>query len=317
MKTRKLRLIALALLVLLVFVPTTAVSAAIPSPTSDFYVADYAEVLDSDLEAYIIEKNISLYENTGAQIVVVTVDYLDGMEIEDYAYTLFNQWKIGSAQKNNGVLLLMVVGENRAWALQGKGLEHSLPSGELGQILNTYLKDDFLNGRYSIGTRKTFDVLYSEVAQIYGFHPGGTTVSPQPTPKPKVGTTASTAPRNTTSSSSFSFPWGILILILIVYFIARSKRRRSTSSYRGRRIFPPYISTSRRRYDDNTTRSSRRSKDDDDDSFFGGSGGGFFSGGGGSSRGGGGGFSGGGSSSRDGGGFSGGGGSSRGGGGGF
>lgn len=56
MKTRKLRLIALALLVLLVFVPTTAVSAAIPSPTSDFYVADYAEVLDSDLEAYIIEK---------------------------------------------------------------------------------------------------------------------------------------------------------------------------------------------------------------------------------------------------------------------
>lgn len=123
MKTRKLRLIALALLVLLVFVPTTAVSAAIPSPTSDFYVADYADVLDSDLEAYIIEKNISLYENTGAQIVVVTVDYLDGMEIEDYAYTLFNQWKIGSAQKQ------------RCFVADGCGRKQSL--GLAGQRIGT------------------------------------------------------------------------------------------------------------------------------------------------------------------------------------
>ncbi len=140
MKTRKLRLIALALLVLLVL-STTAVSAAIPSPTSDFYVADYADVLDSDLGP-IIRKTFHSTK-IPAHKSFVTVDYLDGMEIEDYAYTLFNQWKIGSAQKNNGVLLLIVVGENRAWALQGKGLEHSLPSGELGQILNTYLKTIF------------------------------------------------------------------------------------------------------------------------------------------------------------------------------
>ena len=78
MKTRKLRLIALALW-FFGFVPTTAVSAAIPSPTSDFYVADYADVLDSDLEAYIIEKHFTLrkYRRTN---LVVTVDYLDGMD---------------------------------------------------------------------------------------------------------------------------------------------------------------------------------------------------------------------------------------------
>lgn len=63
----------------------------------------------------------------------------------------------------------MVVGENRAWALQGKGLEHSLPSGELGQILNTYLKDDFLNGRYSIGTRKPLMCFIAKWRKYTGF----------------------------------------------------------------------------------------------------------------------------------------------------
>ncbi len=296
-------------------------------------MADYAEVLDSDLEAYIVDKNLPLYRNTGAQIVVVTVDYLDGIEIEDYAFSLFNQWKIGSAEKNNGVLLLMVVGENKAWVMQGKGLERTLPSGVLGQILNDYLKNDFLNGRYTAGTKKTFDVLYNEVARIYGYNPGGTTITPTPTPKPKPGNTTPSIPSNTTSRSSFSFPWGILIAILIIYLIVRARRRRTytdsryqrrrtygDTEYQGRRFFPPFIPFPRRRYydDENDSRIPRRERDDDDDdSPFGGGGGGFF--GGGSSRGGGGGFFGGGGG---GGGFGGGGGGfggggSRGGGAGF
>lgn len=331
MKTRKLRTIAMILLIALLLLPALPVFAAVPTPTKDFYVGDFANVLDSDLETYIIQKNVALYEKTGAQIVVVTVDFLDGMEIEDYAFTLFNQWKIGSAEKNNGVLLLMVVGENRAWAVQGKGLERTLPSGTLGQILNDYLKEDYLNGRYSIGTRKTFDALYNEVARIYGFNPGGT-ITPTPTPKPKPGTTSPSVPG---SRSSFSFPWGILIAILIIYLIVRARRRRTytdsryqrrrtydDTEYQGRRFFPPFIPFPRRRYydDENDSRIPRRSSDDDDDdSPFGG--GGFF-GGGGSTRGGGGGFFGGGGGGGGfgggGGGFSGGGGGgSRGGGGGF
>ena len=61
-------------------------------PTEQFYVADYANVLQQDTKDDIVEKNAVLYEQTGAQIVVVTVDFLDGMAIEDYALELFNEW---------------------------------------------------------------------------------------------------------------------------------------------------------------------------------------------------------------------------------
>ena len=84
--------------------------AAIPTAPDPFYAADFADVLEQQTEDYIIEQNGMLENACGAQIVVVTTDFLDGMDIEDYAYKLFNAWKIGDAQKGNGVLLLLARG---------------------------------------------------------------------------------------------------------------------------------------------------------------------------------------------------------------
>ena len=58
-------------------------SNAIVTQTSEFYVNDSAGVLDNSLKDYIISTNKSLYSQTGAQIVVVTVNSLDGDTIED------------------------------------------------------------------------------------------------------------------------------------------------------------------------------------------------------------------------------------------
>jgi uncharacterized protein len=137
-------------------------------PTEQFYVADYADVISADTEKYIIETNDVLYDKTGAQVVVATVDFINGAEIEDYTYKLFNNWKIGSAEKNNGVLLLLVIGEENYWAVQGKGLEKTLSSGTLGDLLNEYLEPDFASENYNSGTRKFFDAVLKKLENIYG-----------------------------------------------------------------------------------------------------------------------------------------------------
>ena len=98
------------LLALLVLLAVPAAALTVPEPSELFYVADYANVLENDTIDYMVERNDLLYDQTGAQIVVLTVDFLDGAEIEDYAYAVFNDWGIGSADKNNGVLLLLVIG---------------------------------------------------------------------------------------------------------------------------------------------------------------------------------------------------------------
>ena len=57
---------------------------ALVKPTNDFYVNDYANILDDDVEQYIMQRSVDLEKQTDAQIVVVTVKNLEGMSLEDY-----------------------------------------------------------------------------------------------------------------------------------------------------------------------------------------------------------------------------------------
>ena len=88
-------------------------------------------------------------------------------DIKDYAYAVFNKWKIGSADKNNGVLILLSVEEDDYWVLQGKGLETLLPSGTLKLMLDDYLEPYFAKKQYDEGVRALFDALIKQYEQIY------------------------------------------------------------------------------------------------------------------------------------------------------
>lgn len=142
-------------------------------PTQDYYVNDYADVLSQSTEDEIIEKNIALENASGAQIVVVTVDSTQGLSAEEFAYEVANDWGIGSAKEDNGVLLLLDIGGQDYQCIQGRGLEDTLTTATLSRILQEDLEPDFAAGDYDAGVQKTFDSLYSQVAAIYGTSPGG------------------------------------------------------------------------------------------------------------------------------------------------
>ena len=164
------RIFVIMLMLSLVLAASGSAFAGIPEPTASFYVADYADVITQETEQHIIEKNAELeYYCDGAQIVVVTVDFLDGMDIEDYCYKLFNDWQIGSTS-NNGVLLLLTIGEENYWCMVGKGLEGELTAGDLDDLLWIYLEDSFAAEMYDFGVKETFDQLANEMYNIYDVH---------------------------------------------------------------------------------------------------------------------------------------------------
>lgn len=164
----KKRLTAVLLIAVLILIfGCGSAFASIPDAPNPFYAADFANVLNTDTEDYIIEQNGILEKLCGAQIVVVTTNFLDGMDIEDYAYKLFNDWGIGDEDENNGVLLLLVTGEENYWCMQGKGLEKVLTSGDIDEILYDNLEEDFADENYNAGVLKTFDVLYDTVYEYY------------------------------------------------------------------------------------------------------------------------------------------------------
>ena len=131
---------------------------AIVDQSEDFYVADYADVFSRDFEERIISLNSDLeHYCSGAQLVVVTVDYLDGMYSDEYAMKLFNTWGVGDASENNGMLLLLAVKENKAWLTVGRGI--SLSTSEIDEMFEDYFWYDFDRGNYETATENMLNAL--------------------------------------------------------------------------------------------------------------------------------------------------------------
>ncbi len=164
---RKTSLSAL-LCVLLCMALLTAPALAVVQAPENTCVGDYAGVLSDATEDYIMTQNETLTAATGGAIVVVTVDFLDGMEIDDYAYEIFNDWGIGDADADNGLLLLLAIGEENYYALQGSGIQNALTASKLDDYLWNYLESDFAAGDYDAGVRKVFDAFYDWYDSYYG-----------------------------------------------------------------------------------------------------------------------------------------------------
>src|SRR6266404_3880158 len=68
------------------------------------YVNDFAHILDQNTVAQIDNLCRQADEKAHAQIALVTINSLDGSDIESYGVDLFKKWGIGSKSTDRGVL---------------------------------------------------------------------------------------------------------------------------------------------------------------------------------------------------------------------
>lgn len=164
-------------IILLIFLITGSAQAEpnLPAaPTYKIYVQDNANLLDNVTKDKIIALGREVDKQTSAQIVVVTVNNLDGYTIEEYATSLFRKWGIGNKEKNNGVLLLLNkenILANRSGRVRievGYGLEGAINDAKAGRILDDYVLPGIQRGDISSGVYQAYQVLAGEVAKEYG-----------------------------------------------------------------------------------------------------------------------------------------------------
>lgn len=211
-----------AVLFIACMVPVTAFAQEkLLEPTTLFYVADYANVLEEDTIQYIVSENEALSANTGAQIVIVTVNSLNGMDAEDYAYQVFKEWGIGSAGEKNGVLLLLSVGEKKCRVIQGQGLKDTLTSETLQDILNNEMKPDFDANRFDAGVKKTFEAILQRINQIDKFSSTADTENLSSS----YAQNANQVQQEKASGSGFGTLFIIAGLIVLISTFGRSRRR--------------------------------------------------------------------------------------------
>src|SRR6186997_2683338 len=130
---------------------------AINFPALTGRVVDQANIIQSDTRAAIEQKSADLEEKSGIQLVVATVNSLEGQEIEPYANELFRKWALGEKKKNNGVLLLVAPNERRVRIEVGYGLEGTLTDALSKVIIANAITPRFKAGDFSDGISRGVD----------------------------------------------------------------------------------------------------------------------------------------------------------------
>ena len=182
--------------------------AAIAEPISQLhpadYVNDFAHVLNQETIAQLDDMCRQIDQKAHAQIAVVTINSLDGSDIESYASELYKKWGIGAKSTNRGVLILLAVQDHRYRIEVGYGLEPILPDGKVGGFGREavpLLKQNDYAGALLLMTSRVADVIAQDAGvELTGVRPQAP-VQEEPSPPP----------------SPFRVLW-IIVIILIVLF---------------------------------------------------------------------------------------------------
>ena len=148
-------------------VPSTAIVG------SYTYVYDHCGVMTARTMEHIDAMNVSLFAQTGAQIVVQIVDSTNGVDIIRYAEELGNRYGVGSEQLDNGLVIVLALEDISQGGLLG---DYGVSGGdglyrygeELTNMLYYYMEEDFAAGDYDAGVRATVDAYMEWFAEFYG-----------------------------------------------------------------------------------------------------------------------------------------------------
>ncbi len=215
------------------------------------YAMDHAGVLSDKTMEYIDEMNTSLFAQTGAQLLVVTVDNTGTMSTEEYAWDLGNRYQVGDADLNNGLVLLLAL-DNIAqnglvgdyWMVTGDGLAGL--DYDLNNILWNYLEADFAIGNYDAAVRKTVEAYMEFLGDYYD-------VTVREGYVPPVRETYSTGGGYYTQTTGYMAPSAgsvvgelvlVLVILLVIWVIVDKLRY---DNYR-RRYLRPGMGIPTRRY---------------------------------------------------------------------
>lgn len=159
-----LRRMPLFLLLLLFMGPMSPVTAAqAPVPAISGWVTDQTGTLDSNTRTHLNTVLADLEKRKGAQIAVLVVPSTGDDTIEDYARRVFDQWRIGRAKVDDGILLVVAKDDRRLRIEVGYGLEGAVPDLLAGRIIREQITPRFKQGDYAGGIVAGVDSLVALV----------------------------------------------------------------------------------------------------------------------------------------------------------
>ncbi len=120
-------------------------------PTLTGRVVDNADILSSSTEETITTLLATHEEATSNQVAVLTISSLGGETIEGYSIRVAETWGLGTAENDNGVLLLVAVTDREMRIEVGLGLEGVLTDAAASRIIRNEMVPRFRSGDFDGG----------------------------------------------------------------------------------------------------------------------------------------------------------------------
>jgi uncharacterized protein len=185
------------------------------------WVHDEAKVLSGqtirELESFLKYHR----DSTSNQIAVLIIPDLQGGDIDDYGYRVAQAWKLGQADKDNGVLLLVSMKERGIRIEVGQGLEGALTDLESSRINRNELAPRFRAGDYDGGIKAAVSGIVEAINGEY------VNENPGQKKKKRRGSPMVT----------------VLMILLLIIFLSRRRGGRGGGGYwsSGGGFIPPII----------------------------------------------------------------------------
>lgn len=163
--SRSLSLVASGWLMALCVI--AGVVAAIEFPPLTGRVVDEANLLSPGTRAQLTERLAQHERETSNQVVIVTLNSLQGYVIEDYGYQLGRAWGIGQGKLNNGVVLIVAPNERKVRIEVGYGLDGDLTDIQSHTIIQNVILPRFREGDFETGIVEGADAVLGTLAGTY------------------------------------------------------------------------------------------------------------------------------------------------------
>lgn len=147
-----------------------AIKTTPPSPDSYVYNEN---VISAETAGHVSQRLEDFEKNTGRQFVIALFQSLEGESLQEYVNRLLRAWKIGSREKNDGLLFCLFVKERR-WRVEvGYGLEGTLTDLEAADLVDRAATADLKIENYDQAVQDVIDALAAKLGEPEAPDKGG------------------------------------------------------------------------------------------------------------------------------------------------
>ena len=172
-------------------------------------VYDYVQLLSPSEKSGLEQKLIKYSDTTSTQIVLAIISSTQGENINFLGAQWGQQWGIGQAKEDNGILILLAKDDRKIAINTGYGVEHLLTDAMSKRIIERDIIPYFKQNNYPGGLNRGVDAIFEVLNGEY---------------------------EGTRESSDNGFPVELVIMLVFIFIIilvSISKNRRGGGGNRG------------------------------------------------------------------------------------